>query len=105
VLISIRTKAAIVTLNTAGAKAGKTISINLGTTTDLGPGGQNGANTLGVGSGFVWVAGIRTTAGLVKGAVGRGWRSRSPARRRAGMRSGPRSGRTRWAARRHCCSG
>jgi hypothetical protein len=60
VLSSTKTKASIVTLNTAGAKVGKTISISLGTTTDLGPGAQNGANTLGVGSGFVWVAGVRT---------------------------------------------
>ena len=60
VLSSTTTKASIVTLNTAGAKVGKTISINLGTTTNLGPGGQNGANTLGIGSGDVWVAGVRT---------------------------------------------
>jgi len=60
VLSSTKSEASIVTLNTAGAKVGKTITISLGSTVNLGNGQPNGANTLGVGSNKVWVAGVRT---------------------------------------------
>jgi hypothetical protein len=60
VLSSTKSQASIVTLNGSGAKVGTTITIDLGTTTYLGSGQPNGANTLGVGSNQVWVAGVRT---------------------------------------------
>lgn len=60
VLSSTKSQASIVTLNQSGAKVGTTITINLGPTTYLGSGQPNGANTLGVGSNLVWVAGVRT---------------------------------------------
>ena len=60
VLSSTKSQASIVTLNQSGAKVGTTTTINLGTTTYLGSGQPNGANTLGVGSNYVWVAGVRT---------------------------------------------
>lgn len=50
VLSSTKSQASIVTLNASGAKVGKTITINLGSTVNLGRGQPNGANTLGVGS-------------------------------------------------------
>ncbi len=60
VLRSTKTTATVVRLNTSsGAKVGTNISIPLGTTVDVSP-SINGANTLGIGSSFVWVAGVRT---------------------------------------------
>ncbi len=60
VLRSTKTTATVVRLNTANAaKVGNNISIPLGTTVDVGP-SVNGANTLGIGSNDVWVAGVRT---------------------------------------------
>ncbi len=67
VLTSTKTQAKIYTLNSAGAKVGKTVVINLGTTTDQGSAsGQNGANTLGIGSGYVWAAGVKTWKNLAR---------------------------------------
>ncbi|MGD9571520.1 MAG: hypothetical protein AB7V62_06550 [Thermoleophilia bacterium] len=67
VLTSTKTQATIYTLNTAGAKVGKTVVINLGTTSDQGSAsGQNGANTLGIGSGYVWAAGVKTWKNLAR---------------------------------------
>lgn len=60
VLSSTKTQASVVTLNGSGAKVGKAISIDLGSTTYLGSGQPNGANTLGAGSNYVWVAGVGT---------------------------------------------
>jgi hypothetical protein len=60
VLRSTKTTATVVRLNTSsGAKSGNAINIPLGTTTDVSP-TVNGGNTLGIGSGYVWVAGVRT---------------------------------------------
>jgi hypothetical protein len=60
VLRSTKTTATVVRLNTStGAKVGSNISIPLGTTVDVSP-VVNGANTLGIGSNYVWVAGVRT---------------------------------------------
>jgi hypothetical protein len=60
VLRSTKSTATIVRLNTSsGAKVGSNISIPLGTTVDVSP-AVNGANTLGIGSNYVWVAGVRT---------------------------------------------
>ena len=60
VLNSTKSQASIVTLNGSGAKVGTSVTINLGTTTYLGSGQPNGANALGVGSNYVWVAGVGT---------------------------------------------
>jgi hypothetical protein len=60
VLRSTKTTATVVRLNTStAAKVGKDITLPLGTTVDVSP-AVNGANTLGIGSGYVWVAGVRT---------------------------------------------
>lgn len=60
VLRSTKTTATVVRLNTANAsKVGDNITIALGTTVDV-SGAVNGANTLGIGSSYVWVAGVRT---------------------------------------------
>jgi hypothetical protein len=60
VLRSTKSTATVVRLNTSsGAKVGNAISIPLGTTVDVGP-AVNGANTLGIGSNYVWVAGVGT---------------------------------------------
>ena len=60
VLRSTKSTATVVRLNTStGAKVGDNISIPLGTTVDVSP-AINGANTLGIGSNYVWVAGVRT---------------------------------------------
>ncbi len=60
VLRSTKTTATVVRLNTANAsKVGDNINIPLGTTVDVSP-TLNGANTLGIGSNYVWVAGVRT---------------------------------------------
>jgi hypothetical protein len=60
VLRSTKSTATVVRLNTStGAKTGSAITIPLGTTTSVGS-TVNGANTIGIGSGFVWVAGVRT---------------------------------------------
>ena len=60
VLRSTKTTATVVRLNTSNAaKVGNNITIPLGTTVDVGP-AVNGANTLGIGSNYVWVAGVRT---------------------------------------------
>jgi hypothetical protein len=60
VLRSTKTTATVVRLNTSNAaKVGDNVSIPLGTTVDVSP-AINGANTLGIGSNYVWVAGVRT---------------------------------------------
>jgi hypothetical protein len=60
VLRSTKTTATVVRLNTSNAaKVGNDVSIPLGTTVDVSP-AINGANTLGIGSNYVWVAGVRT---------------------------------------------
>jgi hypothetical protein len=60
VLRSTKSTATVIRLSTStAAKVGNAISIPLGSTVDVGP-AVNGANTLGIGSGDVWVAGVRT---------------------------------------------
>lgn len=60
VLRSTKTTATVVRLNTStAAKVGTRIGIPLGTTVDVSP-VVNGASTLGIGSNYVWVAGVRT---------------------------------------------
>ncbi len=66
VLTSTKTQAKIFPLTAAGDPVGSPIVFNLGSTTDQGSGAQNGANTLGIGSGYVWAAGVKTWQKLAK---------------------------------------
>ena len=66
VLTSTKTQAKIFPLTAAGDPVGSPIAFNLGSTVDQGSGAQNGANTLGIGSGYVWAAGVKTWQKLAK---------------------------------------
>ncbi len=67
VLTSTKTQAKIFPLTPDGDPVGSAIVFNLGSTVDQGSTSAiNGANTLGIGSGYVWAAGVKTWQKLAK---------------------------------------
>ncbi len=67
VLTSTKTQAKIFPLTPDGDPVGSPITVNLGSTVDQGSATNiNGANTLGIGSGYVWAAGVTTWQKLAR---------------------------------------